>query len=106
MPSQCKAFLGRTVMFRRKGFLFRNRIGGVRNGGLELTVQAVHAAMLCHDMMVVSDGMPTSHCGGALYSGGEGGIENDEQGLAMARNLGKRIASLINMQMNRREQIK
>jgi multimeric flavodoxin WrbA len=101
MASQCKAFLDRTVMFRRNGFLFRNRVGGVlavggvRNGGQELTIQAVHAAMLCHDMIVVSDGMKTSHFGGALYSGGDGGIEKDMDGLATARNLGARIASII-----------
>jgi len=104
MASQCKAFLDRTVMFRRNGFLFRNRVGGVlavggvRNGGQEMTIQAVHAAMLCHDMIVVSDGMNTSHFGGALYSGAEGGIEKDEDGLATARNLGARIASVISRQ--------
>jgi multimeric flavodoxin WrbA len=104
MASQCKAFLDRTVMFRRNGFIFRNRVGGVlavgrvRNGGQELTIQAVHAAMLCHDMIVVSDGMKTSHFGGALYSGVEGGIERDEDGLATARNLGTRIASVISTQ--------
>jgi len=103
MASQCKAFLDRTVMFRRNGFLFRNKVGGVlavggvRNGGQELTIQAVHAAMLCHDMLVVSDGMKTSHFGGALHSGVEGGIENDLGGIETARNLGRRIAQTINM---------
>ncbi|MBN2591091.1 MAG: flavodoxin family protein, partial [Sedimentisphaerales bacterium] len=39
MTSQCKAFLDRSVLFRRNGFIFRNKvggvlaIGGVRNGG-------------------------------------------------------------------------
>ena len=28
MTSQCKAFLDRSVMFRRNGFLFRNKVGG------------------------------------------------------------------------------
>jgi len=103
MTSQCKAFLDRTVMFRRNGFLFRNRVGGVlamggvRNGGQELTIQAVHATMLCHDMIIVSDGMKTSHFGGALYSGIEGGIEKDDEGLATARNLGRRVAKLVSM---------
>lgn len=104
MASQCKAFLDRTIMFRRNGFLFRNRVGGVlavggvRNGGQELTIQAVHASLLCHDMIIVSDGMKTSHFGGTLYSGVEGGIEKDEDGLATARNLGARIASVISTQ--------
>lgn len=106
MASQCKAFLDRTVMFRRNGFLFRNKagaalaVGGVRNGGQELTLQAVQAAMLCHDMIVVGDGMNTSHFGASLYSGCEGGIQKDEIGLATARNLGRRMAITINMLRN------
>ena len=106
MTSQCKAFLDRTVMFRRNGFLFRNRVGavlavgGVRNGGQELTIQAVHAAMLCHDMIIVGDGMNTSHFGASLYSGIEGGIKNDEVGLITAQNLGRRMVGIINMLQN------
>ena len=103
ITSQCKAFLDRTVIFRRNGILFRHRVGGVlavggkRNGGQELSIQAVHAAMLCHDMLVVSDGMDTSHFGGTLYSGGDGGIKEDKEGLTMARNLGKRIVETLNI---------
>jgi len=98
MTSQCKAFLDRSVMFRRNGSIFRNKVGGVlavggvRNGGQELTIQAVRAAMLCHDMICVGDGMSTSHFGAALWSGGPGGIESDETGLETARNLGRRLA--------------
>ncbi|MCK4423595.1 MAG: flavodoxin family protein [Candidatus Omnitrophica bacterium] len=106
MTSQSKAFLDRTVMFRRNGFIFRDKIGGVlavggvRNGGQELTIQAVQSAMFCHDMIVVSDGMNTSHFGGALCSGADKGIENDEIGLTTARNLGRRIAKTIKMLNN------
>jgi len=106
MTSQCKALLDRSVMFRRNGFIFRNKVGtvlavgGVRNGGQELTIQAVQAAMLCHDMIVIGDGMNTSHFGASLYSGLEGGIKNDEIGLITARNLGKRMAVTINMLWN------
>ena len=106
MASQCKAFLDRTVMFRRNGFLFRNKVGavlavgGVRNGGQELTLQAVQAAMLCHDMIVIGDGMKTAHFGASLYSGIDGGIENDEIGLITARNLGRRMARIISMLWN------
>jgi multimeric flavodoxin WrbA len=98
MTSQCKAFLDRSVMFRRNGFIFRNKVGGVlavggvRNGGQELTIQAVQAAMLCHDMICVGDGMNTAHFGAALWSGGRGGIESDETGLETAKNLGRRLA--------------
>jgi len=100
MTSQCKAFLDRCVMFRRNGFLFRNKVGGViavggfRNGGQELTIQAVQAAMLTQDMVVVSEGRPTSHYGATLWSGHPDGIEKDIFGLETARNLGKRVAEV------------
>lgn len=100
MTSQCKAFLDRCVMFRRNGFLLRDKVGGViavggvRNGGQELAIQAVQAAMLVQDMVVVSEGRPTSHYGATLWSGHPDGIEKDAFGLETARNLGKRVAEV------------
>src|SRR4030042_601257 len=100
MTSQCKAFLDRCVMFRRNGFLLRNKVGGViavggvRNGGQELTIQTVQAAMFVQDMVVVSEGRPTSHYGATLWSGHPDGIEKDTFGLETARNLGKRVAEV------------
>ena len=100
MTSQCKAFLDRCVMFRRNGFLFQNKVGGViavggvRNGGQELAIQAVQAAMLVQDMVVVSEGRPTSHYGATLWSGHPDGIEKDAFGLETARNLGRRVAEV------------
>lgn len=100
MTSQCKMFIDRCVMFRRNDWLFRDRIGGVlavggvRNGGQELTIQAVRAAMLCHDMICVSDGRPTAHFGATVFSGIEGGIEQDDFGLQTARHLGRRVAEV------------
>jgi multimeric flavodoxin WrbA len=100
MTSQCKAFLDRCVMFRRNGFLLRNKVGGViavggvRNGGQELAIQTVQAAMLVQDMVVVSEGRPTSHYGATLWSGHPDGIEKDTFGLETARNLGKRVAEV------------
>ena len=72
-------------------------VGGVRHGGQELTLQTLWAAMLCHDMIVVSDGVHTAHFGGALFSGGEGGIAGDEVGLTTARNVGQRVAEVADM---------
>lgn len=100
MTSQAKAFLDRTVPLRRNGFLLRNKVGGaiavggVRNGGQSLVLQQIHAAMLVQDMVVVSDGQPTSHFGGTGFSGIEGGMKNDEFGLATAANLGRRVAGV------------
>ncbi len=103
MTAQCKAFLDRSAMFRRNGWRFRDRVagvlavGGVQNGGQELTVQAVRAAMLCHDMICVSDGQPTAHLGGTVYSGGDGGVEADAYGLQTVQNLGRRVAEVALM---------
>jgi len=100
MTAQCKAFLDRCVVFRRNAWLLRDKVGGVlavggvRHGGQELTLQAIRAAMLCHDMICVGDGRPSGHFGAALYSGGEGGIESDEAGLETARNLGRRVSEV------------
>jgi multimeric flavodoxin WrbA len=68
--------------------------GGVRSGGQELTIQAVQAAMLVHDMVIVSDGLDTSHFGGTLWNAGDKGLVNDDFGLKTARNLGKRIGEV------------
>ena len=98
MTAQCKAFLDCTVVFRRNGWMLRDKVAGVlavgrvRNGGQELTIQGVRAAMLCHDMVCVSDGQPTAHFGAALWSGAEGGLAADKEGLETARNLGRRVA--------------
>ncbi len=98
MTSQCKALLDRCVMMRRNGWRWSGKVGGVlavggvRNGGQELTLQAVHAAMGCQDMIIVSDGRPTAHFGGALVSGAKAGIVGDELGIDTAQNLGRNVA--------------
>lgn len=98
MSSLCKAFLDRWMVFRRN-FDLRNKVGaavavgGARNGGQELTLQTIHAAMLCQDMVIVSDGKPTARLGGILVSSNDD-IGNDELGLATARGLGRRVAEV------------
>ena len=100
MSSQCKAFLDRCVMFRRNGFLFRDKVGGViavggvRNGGQAVTIQQVHAAMLVQDMILVGDGKPGAHFGGTMWSGYPDGIKNDDVGLMTVQSLGMRVAEL------------
>ena len=103
MTSQCKAFLDRSVLFRRNGFMFRNKVGavlavgGVRNGGQELTIQAVQAALMCHDMVCVSDGHDTCHFGATLFSGDPNGLEADTFGLQTAQNMGRRVAQIARL---------
>ena len=110
MTSQCKAFLDRTVVLARNGSLLRNKVGGVlavggvRNGGQELTIQAVQAAMLCHDMVCVGGGTKAAHFGAALVSNEQKGIECDEIGLETARDIGRRVTGLA-MLLNHSKQV-
>ena len=100
MSAQAKAFIDRTVLFRRNVFMFKNKLGGViavggsRNGGQELTIQAVHAAMMIHDMIIVGDG---DHFGGAAWGSHPDGYESDEIGISTAKNLGKRMSEVACM---------
>jgi len=100
MSAQAKAFIDRTVLFRRNGFMFKNKLGGViavggsRNGGQELTIQSVHAAMMIHDMIIVGDG---DHFGGAAWGSHPDGYEGDETGITTAKKLGKRISEVACM---------
>ena len=100
MTAQAKAFLDRCVPLRRNGFLLRDKVGGaiavggVRNGGQSLVLQQIHMAMLVHDMVVVSDGQPTSHFGGTGFSGMDGGMKADKFGLTTAAGVGKRVTEL------------
>jgi len=110
MTSQCKAFLDRTVVLARNGSLLRNKVGGVlavggvRNGGQELTIQAVQAAMFCHDMVCVGGGTKAAHFGAALVSNEQKGIECDEIGLETARDIGRRVTGLA-MLLNHSKQV-
>jgi len=98
MSSLCKAFLDRWMAFRST-FALRNKVGGAvavgaaRNGGQELTLQTVHAAMLCHDMILVSEGRPTARLGGILVSVKDD-VSQDQTGMATARSLGRRVAEV------------
>ncbi len=87
VTAQLKALMDRTLPFRRNGFLLENKfgcgvaVGGSRNGGQELTVQAIQAWMLIHGMNVFSDGRPTSHFGGILTAHKAGEVMGDEIGV-------------------------
>ncbi|HED00577.1 MAG TPA: flavodoxin family protein [Proteobacteria bacterium] len=76
---QLKCLLDRTVFLRRKDFHLRGKlgaaiaIGGSRNGGQEITIQAIHAWMHIHGMIVVGD---DNHFGGIAQAP----IGKDEEG--------------------------
>jgi len=102
MSALCKAFLERCMAFRKDGFTLRNKVagvvavGGVPNGGQELTIQSIQAALLCQDVVLVGDGKPSGRVGAALRNQ-EDSIENDEIGQVSARNLGKRVAEMAGL---------
>ncbi len=76
---QLKCLLDRTIFLRRKGFGLRGKlgtavaIGGSRNGGQELTIQAIHAWMHIQGLIVVGD---DNHFGGIVFAP----IDKDEEG--------------------------
>jgi len=101
MSSLCKAFLDRCIAFYRDDLALSNKVagvvavGGTRNGGQEVTVQSVCAALACQEMLVVGNGRPGARFGATVWSGAEGGVTKDEIGLATVRNLGRRVAETI-----------
>lgn len=100
MSALCKAFLDRCMMFRKNNFALSGKVagvlavGGVRNGGQELAIHSVQAALLCQEVILVGDGRPTGHLGATLWNPGTDDLSQDEFGLATARNLGRRVAEV------------
>jgi multimeric flavodoxin WrbA len=100
MTSLCKAFLDRCISLRMRQFALANKVGGalavgaVRNGGQELTLQGIQAAMMCQEMVVVGDGRPTCHTGATVWNSGKDDISQDEFGMGTVKNLGRRVAEV------------
>lgn len=100
MSSLCKAFLDRWTVLRKAGFPLSGKVAGVvavgasRNGGQELTIQCIQAALMCHEMLIVGDGRPTAHRGATLWNNGKDDISGDEFGVSTAKNLGRRVAEV------------
>jgi len=101
VSSQMKAFMDRSVMFRRNGFAFENIVAGAitvgrsRHGGQELAAMDIIKNALIQGMIVVPDASPTSHFGGNLWSGYPDKINKDDVGIKSAINLGKNIIKIV-----------
>jgi multimeric flavodoxin WrbA len=97
MSALCKAFLERCAVLRKPTLLLANKplgvltVGAYRNGGQELVIEQIHAAMLCHEMMIVG-GKPGAHQGATLLNLANDDITKDEFGMDTARKLGIRVA--------------
>ncbi|MBN1937052.1 MAG: flavodoxin family protein [Anaerolineae bacterium] len=98
ISGQMKVFMDRTVLFRTGGrFELSGRVGagiacgGFRNGGQELTLQAMHTFFLQQDMYAVADGPRYSHSGAAIV----GRAGEDAVGLTTVENLALRVAQAV-----------
>jgi len=109
MSSLCKAFLERIIVLRKPKFLLAGAavgvlsVGSSRNGGQELVIQQIQAAMLCHEVMIVG-GKPGAHQGATLWNSYNDDITKDKFGIKTAKQLGIRVAEAalhLNPQKNR-----
>jgi multimeric flavodoxin WrbA len=97
MSALCKAFLERIALLRKPKLLLADKpvgvlaVGAHRNGGQELVISEIQAAMLCHEVMLVG-GKPSAHQGATLWNAYNDDITKDEFGMDTARKLGIRVA--------------
>jgi multimeric flavodoxin WrbA len=97
MSALCKAFLERCAVLRKPKLLLADKpvgvlaVGAFRNGGQELVIEQIQAALLCHEMMIVG-GKPGAHQGATLWNFADDVITKDEFGMDTARKLGIRVA--------------
>lgn len=92
-----KVMMDRTRPLRVQGFRLAGKIGAAlacgasRNGGQELVQQQIHTFMLIHGMIVVGDGPPTAHFGGAIV----GAAEADQTGLGTIDHLAQHVMGVL-----------
>ncbi len=71
LTAQLKTLIDRSLPLRRNNFMLKNKVGaaiavgGSRNGGQELVIQQIHAAMHIHSMIIVGD---DNHFGGTVHN--------------------------------------
>lgn len=98
VTGQMKVMMDRTVVFRTGGrFELSGKVGagiacgGFRNGGQELTLQAMHTYFLQQDMYAIADGPRFSHSGAAVV----GRAAEDAVGLQTVENLALRVVQAV-----------
>ena len=97
MSALCKAFLDRCIAFRKDGFKLRDKVAGVvavgsaRNGGQELTIRSIQAALMGQEVIIVGTGQPSTRIGATLWNQDDS-IAEDAFGLETARDLGRNVA--------------
>lgn len=99
MSALCKAFFDRCIAFRKDGFRLKNKVagvlavGGTRNGGQDLTVSSMIAALSGQDLIITGTGQPSARLGAVLWNQSDS-IAGDEFGSNTAKDLGRRVADL------------
>lgn len=98
MSSLCKAFIERCAPLREPKMLLADKpvgvvaVGGFRNGGQELVIAQIQAAMLCFGMIPVGGHSPAYQ--GATVLSTKDDISGDETGLKTAAQVGKRVGEM------------
>jgi multimeric flavodoxin WrbA len=98
MSALCKAFIERCAPLREPKMVLANKpvgvvaVGAFRNGGQEMTIEQIQAAMLCFGMIPVGGNAPAFQ--GATVQSAKDDIAADELGLDTARKLGARVAEI------------
>ncbi len=98
LSSLCKAFIERCAPLREPTMVLANKpvgvvaVGAFRNGGQELTIEQIQAAMLCFGMLPVGGNAPAFQ--GATLLSTKDDLSGDALGLDTARKLGTRVADV------------
>lgn len=98
MSALCKAFIERCAPLREPKMVLANKpvgvvaVGAFRNGGQELTIEQIQAAMLCFGMIPVGGNAPAFQ--GATLVSTKDDISGDELGIDTAKKLGIHLAEI------------
>ena len=98
MSSLCKAFIERCAPLREPKMVLANKpvgvvaVGAFRNGGQEMALEQIQAAMLCFGMIAVGGNAPAFQ--GATVLSAKDDISADELGLDTAKKLGAHVGEM------------
>ncbi|RJS73384.1 MAG: flavodoxin family protein [Candidatus Syntrophoarchaeum sp. WYZ-LMO15] len=98
-----KNFIDRTVHLRRIGFKLRDKVGvglvvgAHTGGGQDLALRTIHTFFLKHNMLVVSEGEPSSQSGVIAVAREVGEVEKDDTVMKECRRLGERVVEVLRM---------
>jgi multimeric flavodoxin WrbA len=98
LSALCKAFIERCAPLREPKMLLADKpvgvvaVGAFRNGGQELVIEQIQAAMLCFGMIPVGGHAPAFQ--GATLLSANDSLAQDELGLKTAAQLGKHVGEV------------